>query len=216
MLNIKGVIFDMDGTLTDSMWMWGEVAVRYITNHGATPRSDFIKALLSLNTVEEAQYYIDEYGIDQTLEEVIAGRNAMMLEFFSKDVKLKTGVIPVLNALQESGIKMCLATATERELVEPALKLHEIQGYFSRIYCCTEENTSKTSPDIFIRAADDMGTEISETLVVEDAIYAMETAKKAGFIVAGVYDKAADDHQDEIKAVCDYYFVTLDEMLPFL
>jgi len=216
MLDIKGVIFDMDGTLTDSMWMWGEVADKYISEHGGTPRPDLRKVLLSMNTVEEAQYYIDEYGVDQTLEEVIAGRNAMMMEFFSKDVKLKNGVIPILKALREHGIKMCLATATERELVEPALKLHGINDYFQRVFCCTEEKTSKTSPDIFIRAADDMGTEIHETLVVEDAIYAMETAKKAGFIVAGVYDKVADDHQDEIKAVCDYYWITLDEMLECL
>jgi len=213
MKNIKGVIFDLDGTLIDSMWMWGEVAIKYITSHGAVPRPGFIEALRSLNTVEEAQYYIDEYDIDLPLEEVIAGRDNMMFEFFSKEVKLKTGVLRILEALRERGIKMCVATATERRLVEPALRLHGITDYFERIFTCTEENTSKKNPDIFVRAAGFLDTEAGETLVVEDALYAMKTAKKAGFVVAGVYDKAAEDQQDSIKALCDYYWKNPGEML---
>ena len=216
MLNIKGVIFDLDGTLIDSMWMWGEVAERYIQSHGATPRPGLREVIRSLNTVEEAQYYIDEYGIDLPVEDVMAGRNNMMLEFFTKEVKLKTGVQSVLKALQERNVKMCIATATERELVEPALKFTGIAGYFQRIFCCTEDKTSKKNPDIFIRAAGFMGTGTGETLVVEDALYAMKTAKKAGFLVAGVYDIVSEDNQDEIKSVCDYYCKNLDEILAYL
>ncbi|MDR2569087.1 MAG: HAD family phosphatase [Oscillospiraceae bacterium] len=203
--NIKGVIFDLDGTLLDSMWMWGEVAVRYITGHGATPRPGFVEALRPLNTIEEAQYYIDEYGIDLPVDEVIAGRDGMMVEFFSRDVKLKNGVLQFLDLLREHDVKMCVATASDRWLAEPALRLHGIDDYFGHVFTCGEEDTNKKSPDIFIRAAEFLGSDIGDTLVVEDALYAMKTAKKAGFIVAGVYDKSYDDLQDEIKAVCDYY-----------
>jgi len=216
MKNVNGVIFDLDGTLLDSMWMWGDVAVRYITSRGAVPRPGFREAIRSLNTIEEAQYYIDEYGIDLPLADVIDGRNSLMMEFFSGEVKLKKGVITVLDALQKRGIKMCIATATERELVEPALKYHGIEGYFMGIFTCAEEKTNKKSPDIFIRAAACLGTAIYETLVVEDALYAMETAERTGFIVAGVYDTVSDDHQDEIKALCKYYWKDLDEMLAYL
>ena len=213
MLNIKGAIFDLDGTLIDSMWVWGDIAKRYIQSHGATPRPGFREALRTLNTREEAQYYIDEYGVDLPVEEVMTGRDNMMLDFISNEVELKRGVIPVLDALKQRGVKMCIATATERRLVEPSIKRHNLTPYFERIFTCTEENTSKKRPDIFIRAAEFLGTKPSETLVVEDALYAMKTAKKAGFIVAGVYDKVSDDEQNEIKATCDYYWKNIDEML---
>jgi len=213
MQNIKGVIFDFDGTLVDSMWKWGDIAEEYLISHGATPRPGIRDALRNFNTAEEAQYYIDEYGIDLPLEEVMAGRDDLMLGFFSREVELKTGAMSVLKALRERGVKMCVVTASDRHLVEPALKLHGITGYFERIITCTEENTSKASPDIYIRAAELLGADIGETMVVEDGLYAMETAKKAGFIVAGVYDEVAEDHQEEIKALCDYYWKYPGEML---
>jgi len=213
MKNVKGAIFDMDGTLIDSMWIWGDVAENYLKSHGKIPRPGLRETLRSFNTKEEAQYYIDEYGIDLSLEEIITGRDDMMLKLLLSEVELKPGVLSVLEALAKRGIKMCVATATERRLVEPTLERHGLNVFFPKIFTCTEEKTSKKNPDIFIRAAEYLGTKINETLVVEDALYAMETAKKAGFIVAGVYDRVADDQQDEIKNVCDFYWITMDEML---
>ena len=216
MENIKGVIFDMDGTLIDSMWIWGDVAENYLKSHGKSPRPGLREILRSFNTREEAQYYIDQYGIDLPIEDVISGRDNMMLELLLTEVKLKSGVLSALTELKNRGIKMCIATATERRLVEPTLEHHNLSGFFSGIFTCTEENTSKKNPDIFIRAAEYLGTDIKETLVVEDAFYAMETAKKAGFIVAGVYDRVAEDQQEDIKNICDYYWITMNEMFnPF-
>jgi len=216
MLNIKGAIFDLDGTLIDSMWKWGEIAIDYLKSHGKTPRPGLLEVLRSFNTVEESQYFIDEYGVDLPLDEVIAGRDNLMFEFFSNEVKLKDGVIPVLDLLLNRGVKMCIATATDRWLVEPAVKRHDLNKYFECIFTCTEEKTSKKYPDIYIKASKFLGSNTKETLVVEDALYAMKTAKKAGFIVTGIYDKAADDEQDEVKKVCDYYCLNPGDMLGFL
>jgi len=213
MKNIKGVIFDLDGTLIDSMWMWGVVARRYLICQGAEPRVDLESVLRSFNTVEEATYYKTEYGVALPLEEIIAGRNRMMMDFFCNEVELKPGVIEFIRLLHRFGVRMCIATATERELVEPAVHRFGLMEHIERIFTCDEENTSKINPDIYIRAAEYMGTDIGNTLVVEDALYAIKTAKKAGFIVAGVYDLSSDDLQEDIIRVCDHYWKDLKEAL---
>jgi len=216
MQNVQGAIFDLDGTLLDSMWKWGEIAIDYIKSHGKTPRPGFLEVLRSFNTTQEAQYFIDEYAVNLPLEEVIYGRDKLMLDFYSNDVKLKDGVIPVLELLKNNGVKMCIATATDRWLIEPALKLHDLNKYFQCVLTCTEENTSKSNPDIFIRAAAILGSEIKNTLVVEDALYAMKTAKKAGFTVIGISDESNKDEQDEIINSCDFFCITPGDMLKFL
>jgi len=128
-------------------------------------------------------------------------------------VEFNIGVRSALVELNKRGLKMFISTATERSLFEPSLVRHGLNIFIPKIFTCTEEKTSKKNPDIYIRAAEYLGTKINETMVVEDALYAMETAKKAGFVVAGVYDKVADDQQEEIKALCDHYWITMDEML---
>ena len=213
MQKIKGAIFDLDGTLLDSMPMWGEVAIKFLKSHGAVPKPGILDTLRPFNTAEEAQYYIDEYGVNLPLEEVIAGRDNMMFEFFKNEAKLKDGVIPVLDEYKKQNIKMCILTATDKWLVEPSVERHGLSNYFDRIFTCTEENTSKKYPDIFFKAADYLGTKPFETLVVEDSLYAMKTAKSAGFIIAAIHDNAAATEQSEIKTICDYYCNTPGELL---
>ena len=209
---IKGVIFDADGTLIDSMPMWSNVEVEYLKSLGVTPRPDIRDVLLSLGGHEVARYFQTEYGVRKSAEEMSAGVYKMMEKFYAYDVQLKSGVIPLLDRLSGAGVKMCVATATDTYLIEPALRQCGILGYFGKVFTCGAEKTSKSSPDIFIRAAAFLGTDVSDTLVVEDALYAMRSAKSAGFPVAAVYDLSADNQQDKIKALCDFYYVTLDEM----
>ena len=216
MTNIKGVIFDLDGTLADSMQIWDGIWEEYSDELGITLRPDQLRKMHSFSSIEEAEYVIKEFGLGLSPQEIVSGRNRLIQHFYDHEVPLKDGVIPVLEALSARGIKMCIASASERVLVEPVLRRCGINEYFGRIFSCGEEETSKSSPDIYIRAAAFMGTGIGETLVVEDALYAIKTAKKAGFPVAGVYDLAADDHQGEIKAICDYYWVSMDEMLAIM
>jgi len=216
MTDIKGVIFDLDGTLLDSMQMWRNVEENYLRSLGVTPPPDLSLIVRSLSSVEEAEYFRADLGVSLSVEEIVDGRNRMIEDFYFYEARLKEGVVPVLEALSKRGIKMCVATATERDLVEPAMLRCGIMKYFERIFTCDEEETSKTNPEIFYRAATFLGTEVSGTLVVEDALYAMKSAKKAGFQVAGVYDLSADDQQEEIKELCDYYWDTLNDMLAIL
>ena len=210
----KGVVFDVDGTLLDSMPIWESVAADYLRTRGIMPKPKINEELFALGGHEIPAYFRAEYGLRETAEVINRGMYELLEEFYFFSAQLKEGVAVVLETLRKSGVKMCVATATDKCLIEPALKRCGILDYFGYIFTCGEEETSKHSPDIYIRAAAFLDNEIPDTLVVEDALYAMKSAKRAGFPVAAVYDRSARDKQDEIKKVCDYYFVSMDEMLP--
>ena len=210
---IKGAIFDADGTLLDSMPMWSRVEVEYLISLGIAPQPDILEVMRSLGGHEVARYFQVEYGVRETAEEMDYGINKLMGEFYSSKVLPKTGAVQVLDELRARGVKMCVATATDKFLVEPGLRRCGLLGYFGKVFTCREGNTSKRSPEIYLSAAAYLGTDVSETLVVEDALYAIKSAKGAGFPVAAVYDMSSDSQIDEIKAICDVYFETLDEML---
>ena len=206
----------MDGTLFDSMWMWRQVEAEYLKRFEEKPHRDLTDVIRFLNVQDVTEFIRVEYGTAKTVEEVTNEINSMMEDFYFREVLLKPGVFPVLDMFRSRGINMCVATATDRYLVEAALKKTGIIEYFERIFTCGEEKTNKKSPDIFNRAATFLGTDTKETLVFEDALHPIKSAKSAGFPVVGVYDRAAEIHQDEIKGLCDIYCVSMDEILDIM
>jgi len=217
MESFKGVIFDCDGVLIDTMHMWDTIEIQYLTSLGATPNDDMNMLLRSYSSVEVVEHFQEEYGIKKTTEMMLAERYKLIEDYYFNKAMLKDeSILSVLELLHQRGVKMCVATATCRTLVEAALERCGILKYFGRIFTCDEEDTSKSSPDIFLRAAEFLDTDIGETLVVEDSLHAIKTAKSAGFIVVGVYDLSADDQQDEIKEICDYYWEHMGGMLEIL
>ena len=211
MINTRAAIFDMDGTLLDSEPGWENVAGEFLRSRGKAPKSGLHEALRPLGGHEIPRYFQTEYGIDEPERQIADAINSYLEAFYFNVAPLKDGVIPVLTELKRRGVKMCLATATDRYLVEAALKRCGILDFFLRVYTCGEESTGKSEPDIYLRAAEFLETTISETFVYEDALYAIKTAKKAGFPVVGVYDLAADDQQDEIKGLVDYYLKSFND-----
>ncbi|MCL2226858.1 MAG: HAD family phosphatase [Oscillospiraceae bacterium] len=209
----RGAIFDVDGTMLDSMGMWIEAEAQFPRMFGIEPKPDLAEALRTLSQHEASEYFKSEYGIEKSVQEITDEKNALMEECYYEKAQLKPGVVEVLEDLQKRGFKMCVATATDSYLVEAGMRRVGIMKYFERIFTCGELNTTKRESGIFVTAAKFLGTEISETLVFEDAVHAVESAKKAGFPVVAVYDEAAKPHQEEIRSLADYYYVTMDEML---
>ena len=208
---IKGAIFDIDGTVLDSMPIWETVAGDYLVLNGIVPRDGLREELRTLGGRQVGEYFIKNYGINKTPEEISDGIDKLLEGFYFDIAPPKPGVERVLQTLRDGGVPMCVATATDRHLVEAALKRTGLLQYFGHIFTCLELRSGKDEPYIFLRAAESLGTGIAETCVFEDALYAIRTAKKAGFPVVAVYDKSAKASADEIKALADVYLNSFDE-----
>ena len=213
MTDIQGAIIDVDGTLLDSMAAWDRIAADYLISKGVQPRPDLNETLLGMGGHEIPDYFKNQYGIGDSKEDIKENLYKMLETYYFFKAPLKAGVEGFLDKLNSRGIRMCVATATDRRLIEAALKRCGIYQYFGRIFTCGEEKTGKNLPDIYFKAAAYLGSEITKTIVVEDALYAMKTAKAAGFIVIGVYDAAEEEQQGEIKSLCNHYYNTLEEFL---
>ncbi len=206
-MKISGAIFDMDGTLLDSMYVWINVGVRYVISQGINPGED-LEEKLSNMTMEQASHYIkNEFGIATSIQGIIDGINSMVESQYRDVVLPKSGVVEMLENLKSRGIKMCIATATDLHLAEMALKRTGLMKYFSKIFTCTMVGAGKSSPAIFETALEYLGTPKAETYVFEDALYAIKTAKAAGFPIVGIFDPCMVHDRAKIEALSDYYIV---------
>lgn len=209
-MKISGAIFDLDGTLLDSMYIWETIGEDYLRSIGIEPRENLNEKFKTMSLYQAACYYKREYGVTKTTDEILEGVNGLIERYYRDMVLAKKGVIDFLKKLKQNGVKMCVATATELCFAQVALKRNGIDDCFSKIFTCTTVGCGKDDPYIYETAQTFLTTKKSETLVFEDAIYAARTAKKAGFIVVGVYDKS-ENRQNELKSICDLYIKDFTE-----
>lgn len=207
----RGAIFDMDGTLTDSMYIWDVAGETYLRNQGKEPASDLRKQLRPLSLAQAAELFQREYGITATVPEILRGFDQVVETEYRTNVVLKDGVKELLTDLKDKGITMSVATSSPREIVLMVLKRLEILPYFSRVITCGDVGKGKDHPDVYDRAAALMGTRRDNTLVFEDALHAVTTASKAGYYVVGVYDESEGIDEDKIMPLCSQYVKSLRE-----
>ena len=201
---IRGVIFDFDGTLFDSMFIWDTAGEIYLHSVGKEPEADLQKVLKPMSLLQSAEYIREKYHIPLSVEDIMDGVNRTVEAFYFHTVEPKTGVIAFLEELHRRNIKMCIATATDRYQVEAALQRCKLSHFFSEIFTCTEVGSGKDRPDIFRTAMAHLQTDRSTTAVVEDAYHDVHTAKQDGFKVVGVYD-AHESRQEELLHLADTY-----------
>ena len=201
---IQGVIFDFDGTLFDSMFIWDTAGESYLRSIGKEPEADLQKFLKPMSLLQSAQYIREKYDIPLSVEEIMDGVNRTVEGFYFHSTQPKPGVIDFLEELHRRNIKMCIATATDRYQVEAALQRCKMRHFFSEIFTCTEVGSGKDTPDIFRKAMEHLQTDRSNTAVVEDAYHAAHTAKQDGFMVVGVYD-SHESRQQELLQIADVF-----------
>lgn len=204
---IRGAIFDFDGTLVDSMFIWKTAGDVYLRSLGKEPDKDLQKTLKTMSLRQSAMYMQQEYGLLASVEEIMGGINRTVEAFYFNTVQPKADVIPFLNRMKEQGIKMCIATATDRYQVEAALRRCGMDPFFSDIFTCSDVGHGKDEPVIFRKALEHLQTTRADTIVFEDAFHALETAKNDGFITAAVYDP----HEERQKELCQIADLFLDD-----
>ncbi len=207
---IRGVIFDIDGTLLDSMPIWEHAGERYLLQRGITPEPNLSEILFPMSMEAGADYLISQYPLSANREEVLEGICQEVQQFYEKEAPFKPGAARLLKMLQEKQIPFAAATSSSRDCVTTALKRLGAADMFADILTCSEVGAGKEKPDIYLEAARRMGSFPGETLVFEDALHALETAKKAGFRTVGVYDPA-NTEQEQIRKTADLYLSTLEE-----
>ena len=207
---IKGAIFDLDGTLLDSMFIWDTIGEEYLRSLGKEPHEDLKETFMTLTLEEAAEYYREHYGVTLSVKEIVDGVNAMVEQTYRTKVTLKPGIAEYLAWLKENGVRMCVATVTDRYLVEETLERLGVRHYFSEIFTCAEVGFGKDKPVIYQKALEHLETAKDETYVFEDMLFALNTAKTDGFPTVGVYDRH-EAHQDELKGLADYYVLDLTD-----
>ena len=206
---MSGVIFDVDGTLLDTMQMWKHAGERYLAMLGIEAEPRLGEILFPMSMTGGATYLKEKYHLSANVLDIIKGIHEVIHDFYRYEAKLKPGVLEFLIMLREKKIKMSVATSSDRELIEASFRRLSLMEFFDGIYTCTEVGADKKEPTIYIKAQEVMNTKISETWVFEDALYAVQTAHNAGFRVAGVYDEVSHKDQEKLREVVDFYFYDL-------
>jgi len=213
MNNIEAVIFDLDGTLIDSMNIWAKIDEEYLGNFGLTVPEKLQEEITHLTLTETALYFKENFNIENTIEDIISTWHDTAFYHYSNTIKLKDGVIPYLKSLKDMNIKIALATSNSVPLLEATLKNNGIYDYFDAITTTEEVKKSKDNPDIYLLSAKKLNVSPERCLVFEDIVQAVNGAKLAGMKVYSVYDESSKSQKEELIRLSDKYILTFNELL---
>ena len=192
-MNIKGAIFDLDGTLIDSLFYWERLwkllGKKYLNDETFLPPLDMQKAVRTVTFTDAAKMLHDTFGFGNDPEEIYTIMYDYCIEIYRTEVTFKPGVKELLEHLKSKGIKMCIASASMPELLRTIFDRFGLDDYIPKIITCAEIGKGKSHPDVFIAAEEYMGTAREDTWVFEDSLVALQTASKAGFQTVGVFDE---------------------------
>ena len=203
-MKIKCAIFDFDGTLFDSMFIWESVGEIYLRSLGKESKPSLREDVRALSLYQSACYFRKEYDLPLSEEQIMSGINKTIEHFYINEVMPKPYVTEFLDEMKQKGIPMCIATASDRYQIEAALSRCGMSHYFDAIFTCSEVGYGKDEPVIFRKAMEDFNSDRGSSILFEDALHAIKTAKNDGFIVVSVFDNS-EKRQDEIRALSDCY-----------
>ncbi len=206
-------LFDFDGTLVDSMPTYVNVIKRILDENNISYGEDLVKIITPLGLIGTAEYFREELGLDMPVEQIANTMGNWMIEEYLYNISAKKNVIKVLNSLKEQGASLNILTASPHITLDPCLKRLGIYDIFDNIWSCDDFKTTKTDPDIYIKAAQIIGEDVSKILFLDDNYNADKTAKIAGMKVCGVYDDSSREYEMEIRQLCNFYINDFSELV---
>ena len=200
---MKTIIFDMDGTLLDSMGMWENLGSMYLIKKGITPPKD-LKEVIENKTLEEAaEYFISKLSLEGTVNGIVQEILALIKDQYCNKLTLKPNMKKLVLDEYANGTKMCILTTSDRDLAMAAMKRNGIDNCFTDVYTSQTFGLSKRTPEIYVKTCEIMGSKPEDTIVYEDALFAVKSAKGAGCHVIAVYDHMNRNDWEEIKKLAD-------------
>ena len=210
---IEAVIFDLDGSMVDSMWMWRTIDIEYLGKFGIELPENLQACIEGMSFSETAVYFKERFELPDDLDTIKEDWNRMAWDKYAYEVPIKDGVPELLQYCMDHGIKVGIATSNSRELVENVVKVHNLDKYLDCIMTGCDVAKGKPAPDIYLAVARELGVSPENCLVFEDIIPGIQAGKAAGMRVCAVYDKYSEHQDDEKRTLADYYTYHFKEIM---
>ncbi len=211
--DVEAVIFDLDGSLVDSMWLWHDIDIEYLAKFGIEVPEGLESVIEGMCFSETAEYFKERFQIPDSLEQIKADWNQMAWDKYTHEVHLKKGALEFLKKCKEKGIKLGIATSNSRELVENATRVNGVYEYFDCIVTGCDVNKGKPAPDVYLEAAKQCEANPQKCLVFEDIVPGILAGKAAGMKVCAVEDEYSCTQENEKKKLSDYYIYDYTELI---
>lgn len=213
--DIKAVIFDVDGTLIDSMWIWKQVDIEFLGKRGIPLPERLQMEIEGMSYSETAVYFKERFNLPESLEEIKEEWRLMAEDYYKRHIQLKSGAKEFLKLLYDKGLTLGIATSNSRELVDCMLANHGIRKYFSNIRTSCEVEKGKPYPDVYLKVAEDMGIDPCRCLVFEDTLSGVMAAKSAGMRVFAMADEISLESKDKLIELAEGYIHSFNEVMGY-
>ena len=211
--NVKAVIFDLDGTMADSMKVWTDIDIKFFEKRNMEFPEDLQKAIEGMSFTETASYFIKRFQLPETVEELKATWSAQAIDEYRDNVKLKDGVLEFLKYLKDTGRKIGIATSNSRDLLNVFLTANNLTQYIDEAVTSCDVCAGKPAPDVYLKTAELLGVDTCQCLVFEDIPMGIMAGKNAGMKVCAVEDAYSLQMTQSKKELADYYIHDFFEVM---